>query len=112
MSAPELTRPLVLEQASQLADGAGGYDKVWSSLGTLWADVRLRGGHDVTGQGGSLGRAALRITVRAAPQGAPSRPLPGQRFRDAARIYAIHAVGETDADGRFLVCVCEEELSI
>jgi head-tail adaptor len=50
-----------------------------------------------------------RITVRAAPQGAPSRPKPSQRFRDGARIFSIDAVTESDPGGRFLVCFATEE---
>lgn len=51
----------------------------------------------------------FRITVRAAPQGAPSRPTPLQRFRDGARLFAIEAVTEADPEGRFLVCFAREE---
>ena len=50
-----------------------------------------------------------RITVRAAPVGAPSRPRPDQRFREGARVFRILAVAERDAVGRYLTCFAEEE---
>jgi head-tail adaptor len=35
-----LNRRLVLEAASRLPDGAGGYAETWVVLGELWADIR------------------------------------------------------------------------
>ena len=67
--------------------------------------MRPRTGRD----SGDLARMGFRITVRAAPQGAPSRPTPLQRFRDGARLFAIEAVTEADPEGRFLVCFAREE---
>ena len=58
----------------------------------------------------SVARAAFRITVRAAPQGSPQRPAPGQRLRDGARIFTILSVTEQDAEGRFLTLWAEEEV--
>lgn len=111
MSAPNLNRQLVLEERSQMADGAGGFIDSWNALGTLWADVQLRSGRDMSGQDGAMGLMSYRIIVRGAPQGAPSRPRPGQRFRQGARVFAVHAVAETAADGRFLTCFAEEEVA-
>lgn len=111
MSAPVLNRPLVLEQRGQVSDGAGGLVDSWEALGTLWADVQLRSGRDAGGQDVALGLTVYRIVVRGAPVGAASRPKPGQRFRDGARLFAIRAVAESGADGRFLVCFAEEEVA-
>ena len=38
------------------------------------------------------------------------RPVPGQRLRDGARIFAIRAVAERDGDGRYLTCFTQEEV--
>jgi head-tail adaptor len=108
---PKLNRILVLEKALRVADGAGGFEETWTPLGELWADVRLRSGREIGGEGGSLSTTGYRIIVRAAPYGAPSRPVAGQRFRDGVRIFAIEAVGEQDGDGRYLVCFVEEEVA-
>jgi head-tail adaptor len=43
--------------------------------------------------------------------GAPSRPLPGQRFRAGARVWRIVAVSESDATGAFLTCFSREEVA-
>ncbi|WP_197470815.1 head-tail adaptor protein, partial [Sulfitobacter sp. HI0054] len=51
MSRPQLNRPLVLEAAQRVSDGAGGHHEVWQPVGTLWAEVRARTGRE-TAQGG------------------------------------------------------------
>lgn len=111
MSAPVLSRRLVLEEATRLPDGAGGFVETWGALGTLWADVRPRTGNELGAGAAQVSRMRYRITVRAAPHGAPSRPRPEQRFRDGQRVYAITAVAERDAEGRWLTCFAEEEVS-
>jgi len=112
MARVRLNRKLVLEAAERAPDGAGGWEESWTVLGTLWADIRARTGRDAGGEAANLSRTGYRITVRAAPHGADSRPRPGQRFRDGARIFAIEAVAEADAAGRYLTCFAEEELAI
>lgn len=108
--APYLTRPLVLEGRVQTPDGAGGFTLAWQALGTLWAEVTPGAGREVTGQEVTLSAVPYRITVRAAPQGAPSRPVPGQRFREGARVFAIVAVTEAGGAGRYLTCFAREEV--
>ncbi|MCR8723627.1 head-tail adaptor protein [Frigidibacter sp. ROC022] len=104
-----LTRAMVLEAASRLPDGAGGYTETWVPLGTHWVEVRSG-----TGKGGAadlvaLAQVPLRIIVRAAPEGALSRPKPGQRFREGQRRFRILAVTEADRDGLYLTCFAREE---
>ncbi|MBK1636160.1 head-tail adaptor protein [Rhodovulum adriaticum] len=107
--ARRLSRKLVLEAPERVADGAGGFTETWVARGTLWAEVSPRTGGARTGQGVSLSRVGYRIVVRGAPVGAPSRPVPGQRFREGARLFAIRAVTEADPQGRYLTCFAEEE---
>lgn len=104
MSAVHLTRSLVLEGPVKTADGAGGHTIVWTPLGLLWAEVRPGTGREVAAAGATLSRVPYRITVRAAPFGAPSRPDPGQRFRDGDRIFAITAVAPHRSAARYLTC--------
>jgi head-tail adaptor len=101
-------RRLVLEAAVAQGDGMGGITEVWEPQGVLWAGIVAGSGREVAVDLVLQERVGLRITVRAAPPGAPSRPLPGQRFREGARIYPIRAVAEADAEGRYLVCFAEE----
>lgn len=104
------TRRLVLEAAVRLPDGAGGWAEAWAPLGTLWADIRPGLGRREADEFAARARQPLRAYVRGAPPGAPSRPVPGQRFREGPRTYAIRAVTEADGRGSWLVCVCEEEV--
>ncbi len=110
MTAPLLNRKLVLEQADRVADGSGGHSEVWLPLGTLWAEIKAGTGSARVAQALTLSRVPLRITVRAAPAGAPSRPVAGQRMREDTRVFAILAVAEADRAGRYLVCHATEEV--
>jgi SPP1 family predicted phage head-tail adaptor len=110
MRAPNLSRALVLEACEQAPDGAGGFTTLWQPLGTLWAEVRPGSGREVAGVEVTLSTVAMRITVRAAPQDAVARPRAGQRFREGDRLFAILAVVEADAAGRYLTCHAREEI--
>jgi head-tail adaptor len=109
MNAPHLNRALVLEQATRVADGAGGFTMTWAGVGTLWAEVLPGSGRDPAGEEVVLTSVPYRITVRAAPPGAVNRPRPEQRLREGTRIFAILAVTERDPAGHYLTCFCREE---
>ncbi|TNC52802.1 head-tail adaptor protein [Rubellimicrobium rubrum] len=112
MSSPKLGRRLVLEQPTRMADGAGGFVSGWSALGVIWAAIDP-GSLRISAQpAAGEARLPLRITVRGAPVGAPSRPQPGQRFRDGSRVYPISSVSLSDASGRYLLCVAYEEAAL
>lgn len=109
MTVPHLNRSLVLEAPVKLADGAGGYTRTWEPLGVVWAEVKAGVGRTLGASAATLSRVPYRITVRAAPPGAASRPVAGQRFRDADRVFHIIAVAERGASAAFLTCHAEEE---
>lgn len=106
MKAPNFNRKLTLEGPARLGDGAGGFLETWEALGTIWAQVLPRG----AGREVETSELKLKVTLRASPQGAPSRPTASMRFRDGDRIYRIEAVTEADGAGRFLVCFAKEEV--
>lgn len=110
MSTPVLNRRLTLEEPARVPDGAGGFTQTWITVGVLWAAVQPGSGRERDGEYVTLSRVPYRIVVRGAPQGAPSRPRPEQRFRDGARIFRILAVSERDARGHYLNCFAEEEV--
>lgn len=110
MSVPRLNRPLVLEAPERMADGAGGFSEAWTAMGMLWAAIRAGNGREAEAAGLSVSTVPYRITVRAAPAGAPSRPLAGQRLRDGARLFRILSVSEADAAARYLTCIAREEV--
>lgn len=107
MRSGQLNRRLVLEAATRMPDGAGGFSEIWGARGHVWAAVRPRGaGREVD----QAARLQLSIQIRAVPQDAGARPLPGMRFRDCQRLYWIDAVQESDPSGRFLICFAHEEV--
>ena len=110
MSAPRLNRRLDLERVVRVPDGGGGYVETWESLGRLWGEILPGTGSDLTGEERMLSAVSLRVTVRAAPVGSPSRPVAGQRFREGQRLYLIRAVSERDSAGRYLTCFAREEV--
>ena len=107
-----LNRKLVLEEPQKASDGAGGFTEVWVALGVLWADIRAGTGREREAAGlFTVSTVPYRITIRAAPYGAPSRPKPDQRFRDGERLFRIMAVAERDSRGMYLECFAREEVS-
>lgn len=107
--APKLTRRLELEDPVKTADSAGGYATSWTVLGELWADVRFKFGRGREEAGVGISQSRVDVVVHAAPEGAPSRPKPGQRFTEGSRHYIIEAVGELTSDARYLRCITELE---
>ncbi len=111
MNPPRLTRALVLETPVREPDGAGGFLTGWQVLGTHWAEVLPQAAGRQAEEGLAPVRPRHRITLRAAAPGSPARPRAGQRLREGTRIFAIRAVSERDAAGRFLVCFTEEAVA-
>ena len=107
----QTNRRLVLEDPQRLSDGAGGYRESWADLGVVWAELTPMTGRTSGQEGGSLSLQRYRISLRATPQGAASRPRPGQRFRQGLRLFRIEAVSEADVMGRYLICQCIEEVA-
>lgn len=111
MKLPDLNRKLVLEHPVRISDGAGGFTQNWRPIGELWAQIKPGTGRERAAGFATVSSIAFRITVRAAPEGAPSRPKPEQRFREGTRIFRILAVTEADASARYLTCFAQEEVS-
>ena len=107
-----LNRHLVLETPERIADGAGGYVQTWRPVGEIWGEIVARTGREIAGGAVQLSSATYRITVRAAPVGAPSRPRPEQRLRCAGRVFKIEAVTDRDPAGRYLTCYATEEVAV
>ncbi len=109
MIAPQLTRHLTLEEPQRIADMSGGFRVTWVAVGQLWADPQPQTGKERGGEFVTLASVPWQITVRGAPAGSPSRPNPGQRFRDGSRVFLIRAVAEADPRGAYLICFAIEE---
>jgi SPP1 family predicted phage head-tail adaptor len=107
-----LNRKLTLEAPERVPDGAGGYGETWRQVGEIWADIAARTGRETTDGTAHLSSTGYKITVRAAPYGAPSRPKPEQRLRSGSRIFKIEAVTDRDPRGRYLTCYAQEEVAV
>lgn len=105
-----LNRLLVLERLVRLPDGVGGFTETWEALGQHWAEIVPGSGRDLPAEEVILSAVPFRITVRAAPVGAPSRPVAAQRFREGTRAFRIIAITERDPGGRYLTCFAREEV--
>jgi head-tail adaptor len=103
-----LLRRLLLEAPERQPDGSGGCAEVWVPLGSIWADVRPRGGREDFIAGRPRPRVKYRILVRGAPVGSAARPRPEQRLREGARVFDIVTVTEHDPTGRYLEIIAEE----
>ena len=64
MRTPVLNRKLVLEAATQVPDGAGGFSEVWNALGTLWAQIIAGTGREVNAGGLAVSSVPCKIMVR------------------------------------------------
>lgn len=102
-------RKVFLEERQQVADGAGGFSGSWQLLGTHWAEVLPRSGRLEAGEGNARSRARYILRIRAVAPEQPSRPRPGQRFREGSRIFAIRAVTEARGTRLYLDCLVDEE---
>ena len=105
-----LNRPMALEEAQIAADGAGGHVVTWTTLGTLWTELRPGGGRELRSEIAPQGQMLFRVFLRASPQGSPQRPRADQRFREGERVFRILSVSEADPLGAFLICHAREEV--
>jgi len=111
VSGLRLGRRLTLEALAQTPDGTGGMTESWVPLGEVWAALRAGTGKEKALDFASVSRVPYRIIIRHVPYGAPSRPCAGQRFSDGTRVFAILAVADAMADGRYLTCFAHEEVA-
>ncbi len=109
MKPPALNRKLELQERVNVADGAGGYAVMWTTLGTLWAEVKPVSGREVAGTEVSLSAVSYVITLRATQASSAQRPLAGQHLVEGSRRFEILAVAEVGAEGRHLRCYAREE---
>ena len=104
-SAPgRLRQRLALEKPTPVPDGFGGSVFSWDAVATLFGEVTpLRADERSVGEGlGDLVTHRIVIRYRADVS-------PGDRFVLGVRVFRVRGVSDPDEDGRYLVCLCEEE---
>lgn len=104
MAKPVLNTELVLEAPRQISDGGGGYQTVWSPIGTLWADIRPSSARESAVAARPVSEVTHRIVIRSAPEGSPRRPTPDCRFRSGSRVFSIRGVAPKDGREQYLTC--------
>lgn len=99
-----LRHRLVLEKATASSDEAGGSTLSWNGAGIVAAElIPVRA--EESGVGAGLADLALfKIILRHRDDVAA-----GDRFRLGARLFLILAVTDPEEDGRYLVCLADEE---
>jgi SPP1 family predicted phage head-tail adaptor len=95
---------LTLEKPAATPDGAGGFSIAFASAAVVAADVvPLQGEERRVGEGvGDV--VAHRVVIRHRADVET-----GDRFRLGERLLSIKSIFDPHEDGRFLVCLCEEE---
>lgn len=104
-----LNRLLTLEGTVRTPNGTGGFVEDWAVLGAMWAHMRAGIGRERGADVATVSRVPYRIIVRAAPIGAASRPVAGQRFRDDGRVFRIEAVADCQDAPLYIECFTVEE---
>jgi SPP1 family predicted phage head-tail adaptor len=102
--AGRLRTRLVHEIPVETPDGAGGVVIAWTAGTTIAADLEpVRAGERRSGEG-FADLTTHRIVIR---HRADVRA--GHRFRLGDRIFEIRSIHDPQEDGRFLVCLADEE---
>lgn len=100
----ELRRRLLIEEATEAADGAGGVIRTWAPVTGVWGRVEPRRRGETVDDGRQVGRVTHRVTIRRR-DGIGG----GVRFVSGGVRYRVLAVEDLDPARRFLACLCEEE---
>ena len=95
---------LTLEHATATPDGAGGVTHSWSVVATVPADVTPIAADERAVGEGLADVTQHRIVIRKR-----SDVSAGDRFRLGDRLFRIRGLADPQEDGRYLVCLCEEE---
>lgn len=103
-------RRMGLEAPLDSPDGSGGFDRTWQENGLHWVYLRPLAARAGTHGGIASAEMRFRAKVRASADGAASRPVAGQRFRDGQAVYLIGAVVASGDDPFWLQCDLTREV--
>lgn len=95
---------LVLETATPTPDGAGGSTLAWNAVATVAADVT-----PVNAEERDVGEGLADLTLQKIVIRRRVDVSAGDRFRLGERLFRIKNITDPAEDGRYLVCLCEEE---
>jgi SPP1 family predicted phage head-tail adaptor len=103
-TAGRLRHRLVLERPVATADGAGGATIAWEEVATLSAEIVPASSVERNVGEGLADLTQHKVVIRKRDDVSA-----GDRFRLGARLFRITGVTDPEEDGRYLVCLAEEE---
>lgn len=100
----ELRRRLLIERATEAADGGGGASRTFAPVASVWCRVEPRRRGETVEDGRRVGRVTHRVVIRRRDG------IDGSvRFVSGGVVLRVLAVEDLDPARRFLRCLCEEE---
>ena len=99
-----LRHRLTLETATPTPDGAGGVTLAWSAVASVWAEIV-----PLTADERAVGEGEADLTLHKIIIRRRDDVSTGDRFTLGSRAFRIKSVTDRQEDGRYLVCLCEEE---
>jgi SPP1 family predicted phage head-tail adaptor len=100
----DLRVELMLEQAQESPDGAGGYSEAWNEVGPVFAEIGHSSAEHRFGAHQSLEEITHHITIRYRTDVAS-----GMRMRRGERLFSVVSVHDPDETGRYLVIRAREQ---
>ena len=101
----DLSRRITLQRPDRTADGGGGFETTWTSVGAAWASVRSSAGTEQD-EGDDLVRRVghqLRLRWR-------DDVVPGWRVVLEGRVLRVRSAVDRNGRKRWLDLECEEEI--
>lgn len=103
ISVGRLRNKVALQKATETSDGAGGCTEAWSTIASIYADIRPTGGDEAYRQGKVQDKVTHKIFVRYR-----SDIQPYYRIQYESRIFNIKNIMNIDERDRFLELTCSE----
>lgn len=104
MDPGQLRTELVLQSATESADGCGGFVVTWNSIAIVWASIEATSPRAERFAGREIEEASHRIVLRFRDD-----IRRGQRLIRSNTNYLIQFVSDLDGTGRYLSCLVLEE---
>ncbi|MEZ5776024.1 MAG: phage head closure protein [Hyphomicrobiaceae bacterium] len=106
ISIADMNRRVIFEQAVLVPEDAGGFDRNWIAVATVWAAVRPVSAREDVKADQRAGTVTQEIVIRHRGDIAPA-----MRVRIGDDVLAIAAVTDLDGTRRWLRCLAERQLA-
>ena len=99
----KLRHSLTLERPERAADGGGGADISWTSVGVVFGAIEAVTGGEIVSADHVSGKRQVIVSIRHRDDVTPA-----MRFRLGDRLLPIRAAVDPEGRRKFLRCLCEE----